>query len=107
MNFDDVKIEILYPEINDSPKAVSDNNNSLVLRIIYGNRKFLFTGDIEKETENILVQNTALQADVAKVAHHGSRTSSTQEFIDSTKADICNNPRRQGNHVLDIRTKKF
>lgn len=86
LNFDDVKIEILYPEINDSPEDVSDNNNSLVLRLIYGNRKFLFTGDIEKETENTLVQNTALQADVVKVAHHGSRTSSTQEFINSTKA---------------------
>lgn len=89
LNFGNVKIEILYPEKDSSPEAVSDNNHSLVLRIIYGNRKFLLTGDIEKETEKFLTENSAVQADVVKVAHHGSRTSSIAQFIEATKAEYA------------------
>ncbi len=48
------------------------------------------TGDIEKETEKELLANPAfLQSDIVKVAHHGSRTSSTQEFIEATKAEYA------------------
>jgi competence protein ComEC len=84
-----VKIEVLFPEKDLSPEAISDNNHSVVLRLIYGNRKFLLTGDIEKETEKFLTENSAVQADVVKVAHHGSRTSSIMEFIQATKADYA------------------
>lgn len=83
LNFGDVRVEVLYPERDPSDRAVSDNNHSVVLRIVCGKRKFLLTGDIEKETEQILVQNSALEADLVKVAHHGSRTSSTPEFIEA------------------------
>ena len=62
LNFGNVKIEVLYPEKDDSPEAVSDNNHSLVLRIIYGERKFLLTGDIEKETERELSQSAGIFA---------------------------------------------
>ncbi len=90
LSFDKARVEVLYPETDDSPEAVSDNNHSLVLRIFFGAKKFLLTGDIEKETESFLLQNPAfLQADVVKVAHHGSRTSSTQNFIDAAKADYA------------------
>ena len=54
----EVKMQILYPEKDLSAKPVSDNNHSVVLRIIYGTKKFLFTGDIEKETEAELLQNS-------------------------------------------------
>jgi competence protein ComEC len=88
LTFGDVKVEILYPETGDSPEAVSDNNHSVVLRVIYGSKKFLLTGDIERETEIILLQNPFyLQADIVKVPHHGSRTSSTEAFINATKAE--------------------
>ena len=86
----DVKMQILYPEKDLSATAVSDNNHSVVLRIIYGTKKFLFTGDIEKETEaKLLRQSAFLKADVVKVAHHGSRTSSISDFIYATKTEYA------------------
>jgi len=84
--FGDVKIEILFPTGTDE---ISDNNHSLVLRIIYGEKRFLLTGDIEKEAERALLETSEfLRSDVLKVAHHGSRTSSTQEFVDAARAFI-------------------
>jgi competence protein ComEC len=90
LNFENATVEVLYPETDDSPEAVSDNNHSLVLRVVCGTKKFLLTGDIEKETESFLIQNPQfLQSDVVKVAHHGSRTSSIQSFVDATKAEYA------------------
>lgn len=89
LTFGNVKIEVLYPLKDENTESVSDNNHSVVLRIIYGERKFLLTGDIEKETEKELVNAPEyLQADVIKVAHHGSRTSSTEEIINASKAKL-------------------
>lgn len=90
LNFDRVKIEVLSPEKSDSPQETSDNNHSVVLRVIYGDRKILLTGDIEKETETELLSSPEfVKTDVVKVAHHGSRTSSIQEFIDATGAALA------------------
>lgn len=87
LEFDGVKIEVLYPAPDDSPEAAWDNNHSIVLRITYGERAFLFTGDIESATERELVRDPAsLRADVVKVPHHGSRTSSTPDFVTATGA---------------------
>ena len=87
LNFDGASVEVLFPEADESPEAVSDNNHCLVLRLNFGTKKFLMTGDIEKETERELLQTPEfLRADVVKVAHHGSRTSSIAEFIGATKA---------------------
>ncbi|CAN5711831.1 hypothetical protein BH24ACI2_BH24ACI2_00390 [soil metagenome] len=89
LRFDEAKIKVLFPEKDDSIDAVSDNNHSVVLRLIYGERTFLLTGDIEKETERELLQTPEfLQSDVVKAAHHGSRTSSMQEFIEATHAKL-------------------
>lgn len=85
IDFGKVKIEILNPARREIGTEISDNNNSLVLRVSYGDRKILFTGDIESETENELTKKpTLLQADVVKVAHHGSRTSSTETFVNAS-----------------------
>lgn len=81
-----VKIEVLFPEHSRSAGALSGNNESIVLRLTYGNRKFLLTGDIEKETEKTLASASEIDADIVKVAHHGSRTSSIPEFVSATKA---------------------
>ncbi len=90
LTFGDAKVEVLSPERDDSAEAVSDNNHSLVLRIIYGERKFLLTGDIEKETESDLLNTPEfLQTDVIKVAHHGSSTSSAQDFVKASKAKLA------------------
>ena len=59
------------------------NDNSLVISVSYGERRFLFTGDAEHEEEAELVQNHAaeLRADYLKVGHHGSRTSTSEAFL--------------------------
>lgn len=83
---DGVNIEVLSPVGDDQSVAMSDNNQSLVLRVRFGQRSFLLTGDIEKQAEARLVRAIDdLHADVLKVAHHGSKTSSTAEFLERVK----------------------
>jgi competence protein ComEC len=78
---DGVRIEALAPF--PDAMAQSSNNQSLVLRLRYGDRAFLLTGDIEREVEaQLAASGDELRADVLKVAHHGSRTSSTAEFLE-------------------------
>lgn len=64
-------------------KSYSDTNNtSIVLRIVYGELSFLFTGDMESDAEADLVDSNApLASTVLKVGHHGSETSSSYRFI--------------------------
>ena len=82
LKFGEVTAEVLYPISTADPNTISDNNHSVVLRIVYGNRLFLLTGDIERVAEiELLNGGGTLNADLIKVPHHGSRTSSTQEFI--------------------------
>jgi len=59
------------------------NDNSLVISVAYGQRRFLFTGDAEHEEEAELVRDHAaeLRADYLKVGHHGSRTSTSEPFL--------------------------
>lgn len=64
------------------------NNSSLVLRLSYGESDFLFTGDIEKQTEAQLAA-TLPQTDVLKTPHHGSDTSSSAPLLDAAQPDIA------------------
>ena len=90
LSFGAVKIEVLFPSPDENAEALSDNNQSVVLRVNFGARKFLLTGDIEKEAEReLLAAPESLQADVVKVAHHGSRTSSTADFIKTAQAKLA------------------
>ncbi|MGE0886925.1 MAG: ComEC/Rec2 family competence protein [Blastocatellales bacterium] len=83
---DGVLIEAISPFGNQESLAMSDNDQSLALRLTFGQRRFLLTGDIEKEAEEILVNaESDLRADVLKVAHHGSRTSTTEGFLQRVK----------------------
>ena len=76
-------LTVLY----DGDGASNSNNSSLVVMLEYGEHRFLFTGDIGKDTENMLVQNKVdLACDVLKVGHHGSKTSSTAAFLAATGA---------------------
>lgn len=64
----------------------STNNNSIVLRVAYGKTTFLLMGDAEKEEErDLLASKETLSADVLKVGHHGSATSTTEEFLDAVR----------------------
>jgi competence protein ComEC len=84
IDVDGARIEALSP-CADQP-SLSDNNESMVLRITFGARSFLLTGDIEKQAEARLAESkNDLRADVLKVAHHGSNTSSTIEFLERVK----------------------
>jgi len=84
------KIEVLNSGDGDQSSGNSPNNNSIVLLLTFGVRKFLLTGDIEKKTEEKLLDlGLFLKADVVKVAHHGSRTSSTKAFVEATKAEYA------------------
>ena len=62
----------------------STNNNSIVLKLIFGKNRFLLMGDAEKEEEESLLASGAdLSADILKIGHHGSDTSTTQEFLNA------------------------
>ena len=70
--------------------APSHNNDSLVIRLQFGAQAILLTGDIEKGAETALVKESAnLSADVVKVPHHGSKTSSTEEFVNATRPEFA------------------
>ncbi|MGA9630439.1 MAG: DNA internalization-related competence protein ComEC/Rec2, partial [Candidatus Acidiferrales bacterium] len=82
-----VEGDVLWPP-NEAPAEKSANNNSLVLRLADGRDHFLLTGDIEKQAEEQLVAEQAqepLAADFLKVPHHGSKTSSTEAFLQAVE----------------------
>lgn len=84
----DSTVRVLWPMGTGNPTAPSRNNDSLVLLLRFGERKILLTGDIESDGEAALLKALAaeqdLRADVVKVAHHGSKTSSTETFVSAT-----------------------
>lgn len=68
--------------VNSVPEDT--NNTSIVIRIVYGDTSFLFTGDAEQETEEkILETGQDIESTVLKVGHHGSSTSTSQAFLDA------------------------
>jgi competence protein ComEC len=81
-----VLFEALAPGSRPSTHRLSRNNQSLVLRAKYGAHGFLLTGDIEEQAETNLIENGRLHHEtVLKVAHHGSATSSHQDFLDRVR----------------------
>ena len=75
-----------------SPDYITDNNNSnsIVLNISYKNNNFLFTGDCEKSNEMDMINSYDLEnIDFLKVAHHGSSTSSSLEFLKEISPSIA------------------
>jgi competence protein ComEC len=90
LDFGAVHADVLWPEPSDDADAPSQNNDSLVLRLRYGDRVFILTGDMERGAEGALLgRNENLKCDVIKIGHHGSNTSSTQEFVDATQAKFA------------------
>jgi competence protein ComEC len=78
-------LEALYPW-KDSPENTSLNNSSIVLKLHYKNTSILFPGDIEKDAEDALIDaKSDLSADVLKVSHHGSISSTGKKFLEMVK----------------------
>lgn len=73
------KCEIVAPNGSDYEDL---NNYSVVMKVTYGNNSFLFTGDAEDVSENeMLSKGYDLKADLLKVGHHGSHSSTTPQFL--------------------------
>jgi competence protein ComEC len=90
LTFGEATIDVLYPENPNGAKEVSDNNHSIVFVLTFKKNSFLFTGDIEEETEKYLLSDSQLlKTDIVKVAHHGSKTSSIENFVESTSASYA------------------
>ncbi len=79
----DVVFDFVYPRERLANEEVDDlNNTSIVIRVEIGEQSYLFTGDAEKEVEEELIENSVyLESDVLKVGHHGSKTSTTENFL--------------------------
>jgi competence protein ComEC len=77
-----VSFEILNIDFPPGVSQSSENNRSIVLKVEYGEIAYLLTGDMEHPVENYLVNNNfSLSADVLKIGHHGSQTSSRDYFL--------------------------
>lgn len=74
--------DVLYPDRDVS--NIESNAGSVILRVVYGDNEFMLTGDAPKAVEGyVLSQNKNTQSDVLKAGHHGSKTSTLDNFLES------------------------
>lgn len=85
------EIDILYPFKSLAGKELKDSNDSsVVFRLVFDESEFLFTGDITTKVEKELVsQKINLQADVLKVPHHGSKYSTSVDFLENVNPEFA------------------
>ena len=88
---DGVEVRVLAPDSAWTAMQQDANETSVVLRVAFDHVAFLLTGDAEAAEERWLLDNTSpdlLRADVLKVGHHGSKTSSTSAFVDAVQPQL-------------------
>ena len=98
-------IEVIYVGNDDSDL----NLTSIVLKLIYNDVSFLFTGDISSEIENLIL-NSSIDSDVLKIAHHGSKYSSSFDFLNKVNpkyAVISVGNNNSYNHPDDITLERL
>lgn len=90
------KVEVLHPLKGNNSSSLNNkrtglNNNSLVLKITYGGKSILFSGDLEEQGEKVLISNAgrAVKTDILLSPHHGSKSSSTKQFLRMTRPGTC------------------
>jgi competence protein ComEC len=88
----EIYLKILNPLVSlEGKNPTNHNNNSIVAHLNFNKNSFLFTSDIEEEKELLLVQKqnylekNFLSADILKIPHHGSKTSSNLKFLEAVK----------------------
>jgi competence protein ComEC len=88
--WDGVRFDMLHPDADSYQKRIKDNDRSCVLRVSTRYGSLLLPGDIERRAERDLVRTMQISAaDVLVVPHHGSKTSSTVEFIEQVRPQIA------------------
>ena len=88
LNYKKASFYCIYPLENTS--AQNNNDTSLVLKLNFEGKDILFTGDIEKDGEKeILLSGENIKSDILKLAHHGSKTSSTLEFLSKVNPSLA------------------
>ena len=85
----EMKYQVLWPDQSEHSEDLNDD--SMVIKVVFGETEILFTGDIENITERKLLakENDNLDVDILKVAHHGSKTSSTESFIEACSPEYA------------------
>ena len=81
-------IEVLSPSVDFVNRKLEENDLSLVFLLRYYNKEILFTGDMEKEVENYLLDKFNKPIDIIKIPHHGSGTSSNLELLEIIKPKV-------------------
>lgn len=111
-NYSDSNFSMIFLLPEDIGKNI--NENSLIMMCEINHLKFLFLGDITAEIEQILVQTyTNLQADIVKLAHHGSSTSTSEKLLDQIQARYAviscglNNRYHHPSHEVTERLKRY
>jgi len=91
LNFSSIHFYILNDTTLSNYKRFDSNNKSGIFKIVHGENSFLFVGDAEKISERlwISIYKSFLQSDVLKVGHHGSKTSSSDKFLNIVNPDIA------------------
>ena len=88
IKYGQTRLEVLWPP--EGADGVEVNEDAIVLEMTSGDFKGIFTGDIGKETEEKLLQNGVLEdVDFLKVAHHGSKYSTGEEFLETVKPELA------------------
>ncbi|MBI2042002.1 MAG: MBL fold metallo-hydrolase [Candidatus Nealsonbacteria bacterium] len=86
-------VDILYPFESLEGKELKDSNDtSIIAKLVFGKISFLFTGDATQSVEKELVRGPTphnLDSDVLKVGHHGSKTSTSKEFVKAVSPEVA------------------
>jgi len=93
-DFDGIHFEVLSPPVDWELKPRGQDDASMVLRLSYAGHTALLAGDIHKHMEKLLVEDAgdhhrSLHVDLLKVPHHGSNSSSSDEFLDAVRPDYA------------------
>ncbi|OGO86827.1 MAG: DNA internalization-related competence protein ComEC/Rec2 [Clostridiales bacterium GWE2_32_10] len=90
LTIDDMLITCIYPSTDVDTYATCNNDYSLVLKIDYKDGSMLFTGDIDTKAENIILEDYKdMDVDLLKIAHHGSKYATSDEFIETVKPEYA------------------